>query len=45
MYFAFCKENKIEEADFYNFFGSLDALSQDIWVKFFENTAASYSKR
>lgn len=35
--FSFCKEYKIEETDFYIFFGSLDALRQEIWVKFFEN--------
>lgn len=42
--FAFCKENKIEEADFYSFFGSLEALRQDIWVKFFENTLQAIQK-
>ena len=36
--FVFCKENKIDETEFYTFFGSLDALRQEIWVKFFENT-------
>ena len=35
--FSFCKENKIDETEFYIFFGSLDALRQEIWVKFFEN--------
>lgn len=35
--FLFCKENKIVESDFYAFYGSIDALKQDIWVKFFEN--------
>ena len=42
--FSFCKENKIEEADFYKFFGSLDALRQEIWVKFFENAEGSINK-
>lgn len=37
--FLFCKENKIEEAEFYTFYGSLDAVKQDVWVKFFENAA------
>ncbi len=35
--FLFCQENKIVESDFYTFYGSIDALKQDIWVKFFEN--------
>ncbi len=35
--YLFCKENKITEADFYTFYGSLEALKQDIWLKFFEN--------
>lgn len=35
--FLFCQENKIVESDFYAFYGSIDALKQDIWVKFFEN--------
>ena len=35
--FVFCKENKISEADFYTFFGSIDALKKEIWLKFFEN--------
>lgn len=42
--FLFCKEHKIEEADFYKFFGSLDRLRQEIWVKFFENAEASIKK-
>lgn len=36
--YLFCKENSVEEADFYSFFNSLDALKETIWVKFFENT-------
>lgn len=42
--FSFCKENKIEEKDFYTFFGSIDALKQEIWVKFFENAVETISK-
>ena len=30
--FSFCKEHKIEEKDFYTFFGSIDALKQEIWA-------------
>lgn len=42
--YSFCKEHKIEETDFYTFFGSIDALKQEIWVKFFENAEASIQK-
>ncbi|MGL2966375.1 TetR family transcriptional regulator C-terminal domain-containing protein [Flavobacterium sp. XGLA_31] len=42
--FAFCKKNKIEESDFYTFFGSLDALRQDVWIKFFENAVTAIEK-
>ncbi|MDR6966046.1 hypothetical protein J2X31_000039 [Flavobacterium arsenatis] len=35
--YLFCKEHGIEESEFYTFFGSLDAIKQEIWVKFFEN--------
>lgn len=42
--FSFCKENKIEEKDFYTFFGSIGALKQEIWVKFFENAVETISK-
>lgn len=35
--FSFCKEHKIDETEFYTFFGSIGALKQEIWVKFFEN--------
>ncbi|MCF6128122.1 TetR/AcrR family transcriptional regulator [Flavobacterium sp. AS60] len=42
--FAFCKKHNIEESDFYSFFGSVDALKQDIWVKFFENAVDTIEK-
>lgn len=42
--YAFCKKHSVEESDFYSFFGSLDALKQAIWVKFFENAVASIEK-
>lgn len=35
--YVFCQDNKIVESDFYAFYGSLEALKQDIWVKFFDN--------
>ncbi len=42
--FIFCKKHGIEESDFYSFFASLDALRQDIWLKFFENAIATIEK-
>lgn len=42
--FSFCKEHTIDETEFYTFFGSLDALRQEIWVKFFENAVTSIQK-
>lgn len=42
--FIFCKENEIEEADFYSFYGSIEALKEDIWIKFYENTASNLTK-
>lgn len=42
--FLFCKEKDIEEADFYSFYGSIDALKEDIWVKFYENIASTLNK-
>ena len=42
--YVFCKNNGIEESDFYSFFGSLDAVKQSIWTKFFENTISTLEK-
>ena len=42
--YVFCKNNGIEEAEFYSFFGSLKALKESIWVKFFENAVATIQK-
>lgn len=42
--FKFCKDNKIVESEFYSFYGSLDALKKDIWIKFFENAVATIEK-
>ena len=36
--YKFCKINKIEEADFYSFFGSIEGLQKAIWKKFYDNT-------
>ena len=42
--FLFCKEHKISEADFYTFFCSIEALKQQIWLKFFENATEIMEK-
>ena len=42
--YIFCKDNEIEETDFYSFYGSIDALKEDIWIKFYENTASNLTK-
>jgi len=36
--FVFCHENNIEEADFYNHFGSFESLEASIWQSFIEST-------
>ncbi len=42
--YKFCKELKIEEADFYAHFGSTEGLQKEIWVSFFEKTHALLEK-
>ena len=42
--YVFCKNNNIEESEFYSFFGSLDAIKQNIWSKFLENAINTLSK-
>lgn len=42
--YLFCKHNSIEEADFYSFFNSLDAVKEAIWIKFFENAIDALHK-
>jgi len=42
--YLFCKHHNIEEADFYSFYNSLDAVKEDIWVKFFENAIDALHK-
>lgn len=36
--YKFCKEKKIKEDEFYNFYGSFEGLRKGIWEKFFDNT-------
>ena len=42
--FIFCNRHNIDEADFYTFFNSIEALKQEIWVKFFENAVTTIAK-
>lgn len=35
--YQFCQAHQLEESDFYLFYGSIEALKQGTWVKFFEN--------
>jgi hypothetical protein len=36
--YKFCLENNIKETDFYNFFGSFEALERGIWTNFFKHS-------
>ena len=42
--YVFCNNHNIDESDFYSFFGSFEALKQEIWVKFFENVVTNIEK-
>jgi AcrR family transcriptional regulator len=42
--YKFCKEQKIEEPDFYAFFGSMESLQKEVWVYFFEQTSELLEK-
>ena len=42
--YKFCKENTIEEAEFYTFFASLDSVKHTIWQAFYDNTATLLAK-
>ena len=42
--FKFCKEQEIEESDFYSLFGSMESLQKEIWVFFYEETIALLEK-
>ena len=42
--FKFCKENKLEEKNFYKFFGSLDGVKQTIWESFYDNVMSLLEK-
>ena len=36
--YKFCKLHKITEAQFYEFFGSIESIQKAIWTKFYTNT-------
>ena len=36
--YRFCKDNGLEEPDFYKHFGSLEALQKEIWVTFYDKS-------
>tara|TARA_Y100000389_G_C17360074_1_gene463267 strand:+ start:291 stop:944 length:654 start_codon:yes stop_codon:yes gene_type:complete len=42
--YKFCKENKIEEKTFYNYFGSFDCVRKKIWETFYENVMSLLNK-
>lgn len=42
--YAFAKDNNFDEAKFYEFFGSFEALEQSIFKVFFDNTHAALEK-
>ncbi|MDT0649046.1 TetR family transcriptional regulator C-terminal domain-containing protein [Autumnicola edwardsiae] len=35
--YKFCKENKIDEQEFYQFFGSFEGLEKGIWSRFYDH--------
>lgn len=36
--YAFCQNQKIQEREFYEYFGSFESLEKAIWINFFEST-------
>ncbi|WP_019038952.1 TetR family transcriptional regulator C-terminal domain-containing protein [Psychroflexus tropicus] len=42
--YKFAKDHKFEEKDFYKFFGSFEALREEIWESFFENAHTLMTK-
>ncbi len=42
--YKFCKNNQINEQDFYQFFGSIEGLQRAIWDKFYSNTKSLIEK-
>ena len=42
--YKFCKDNELEEKNFYKFFGSLDAVKGEIWESFYDNVMSLLEK-
>ncbi len=42
--YSFCKRNGLSDTEFYQFFGSLESLKQEVWVKFFENAVRTIAE-
>ncbi len=42
--YKFCQSNQLEEADFYEHFGSFENLQRAIWAKFYSNTETLIQK-
>lgn len=42
--YKFCKDQKIDEQEFYNHFGSFKSLQQQIWIALYESTITTLHK-
>lgn len=42
--YKFCKDTKIKEEEFYQFFGSFETIKQEVWNSFFLNTLSVLNK-
>lgn len=42
--FKFCKDHKMTEQDFYNFFGSFKGIQQHIWIALYDSSIATLHK-
>ncbi len=42
--YSFCKRNGLSDTEFYQFFGSLESVKQEVWVKFFENAVLTIAE-
>lgn len=42
--YVFCKNNNIDEVQFYSFYSSLDSIKDSVWVKFLDNAISTIEK-
>ncbi|MET2984003.1 TetR family transcriptional regulator C-terminal domain-containing protein [Aureibaculum conchae] len=42
--YAFAKQNNFDEAQFYNFYGTFEAIEKDVFKTFFDNTLTTLNK-